>query len=157
MSLLIILWYQGISCHGVDPILTKYPLLSSHVLGLDNTTSLGISSMDLPEYHNFHVLWAWPSMSNGFQLLEWLMVQLSNQSIFYKLCHLHNWWVSSSSGSKFDFQQNTTMEQYQEKIKHFVDIRKHIETLLHLSAVTREAAGLIKLATNGFYSFTPHW
>ena len=37
------------------------------------------------------------------------------------------------------------MEQYQEK--HFVDISKHIETLLHLSVVTREAAGLIKLAT----------
>ena len=32
------------------------------------------------------------------------------------------------------------------KIKHFVDIRKHIETLLHLSVVTREATGLIKLA-----------
>ena len=50
------------------------------------------------------------------------------------------------SSSKFYFQQNTTMEQYQEK--HFVDIRKHIETLLHLSMVTREATGLIKLATN---------
>ena len=31
--------------------------------------------------------------------------------------------------------------------KHFVDISKHIETLLHLSMVTREATGLIKLAT----------
>ena len=40
------------------------------------------------------------------------------------------------------------MEQYQEKKKHFVDISKHIETLLHLSVVTREATGLIKLATN---------
>ena len=37
------------------------------------------------------------------------------------------------------------MEQYQGK--HLVDISKHIETLLHLSVVTREAAGLIKLAT----------
>ena len=36
------------------------------------------------------------------------------------------------------------MEQYQEK-KHFVDIRKHIETLLHLSVVTRETTGLIML------------
>ena len=53
----------------------------------------------------------------------------------------------SSSSSKFYFQQNTTMEQYQEK-EHFVDIRKHIETLLHLSVVAREATGLIKLATN---------
>ena len=52
-----------------------------------------------------------------------------------------------SSSSKFYFQQNTTMEQYQEKQKHFVDLRKHIETLLHLSVVTREATGLIKLAT----------
>ena len=51
------------------------------------------------------------------------------------------WWRFS----RFYFQQNTTMEQYQEK--HFVDIRKHIETLLHLSVVTRAAAGLIKLAT----------
>ena len=33
------------------------------------------------------------------------------------------------------------------KKKHFVDISKHIETLLHLSMVTREAAGLTKLAT----------
>ena len=33
------------------------------------------------------------------------------------------------------------------KRKHFVDIRKHIETLLHLPVVTREATGLIKLAT----------
>ena len=32
--------------------------------------------------------------------------------------------------------------------KHFVDISKQIETLLHLSVVTREAVGLIKLATN---------
>ena len=39
------------------------------------------------------------------------------------------------------------MEQYQEKRKLFVDIRNHIETLLHLSVVTREATGLIKLAT----------
>ena len=39
------------------------------------------------------------------------------------------------------------MEQYQEK-KHFVDIRKQIETLLHLSVVTREAAGLINEAGN---------
>ena len=38
------------------------------------------------------------------------------------------------------------MAQYQKK-KQFVDIRKHIETLLHLSVVTREATGLIKLAT----------
>ena len=38
------------------------------------------------------------------------------------------------------------MEQYQEK--HLVDIRKHIEALLHLSVVTREATGLIKLTTN---------
>ena len=37
------------------------------------------------------------------------------------------------------------MERYQ---KHFVDISKHIETLLHLPVVTRETAGLIKLATN---------
>ena len=29
------------------------------------------------------------------------------------------------------------------KGKHFVDIRKHIETLLHLSVVTKEATGLI--------------
>ena len=36
------------------------------------------------------------------------------------------------------------MEQYQ---KHFVDISKHIEALLHLPVVTRETAGLIKLAT----------
>ena len=36
-----------------------------------------------------------------------------------------------SSSSRFYFQQNTTMEQYQEK--HFVDISKHIETLLHWS------------------------
>ena len=46
----------------------------------------------------------------------------------------------------FYFQKNTTMEQCQEK--QFVDISKHIETLLHLSMVTREATGLIKLATN---------
>ena len=37
------------------------------------------------------------------------------------------------------------MEQYQEK--HFVDISKHAEILLHMSVVTREAARLIKLAT----------
>ena len=37
------------------------------------------------------------------------------------------------------------MEQYQEK--HFADIIKHTETLLHLPVVTREAARLIKLAT----------
>ena len=37
------------------------------------------------------------------------------------------------------------MEQYQKQ--HFVDISKHIETLLHLPVVTREAAGLVKLAT----------
>ena len=36
------------------------------------------------------------------------------------------------------------------KGKHFVDIRKHIETLLHLSVVTREATRLIKLATKLF-------
>ena len=35
----------------------------------------------------------------------------------------------------------------QAKKKHFVDISKHIETLLHLPVDTREAAGLIKLAT----------
>ena len=61
---------------------------------------------------------------------------------------------SSSSGSssiKFCFQQNTTMKQYQEK--HCVDIRKHIETLLHLSVVNREAAGLIKLATKCYASY----
>ena len=52
---------------------------------------------------------------------------------------------SSSSSSKFHFQKNITMEQYREK--NFVDINKHIETLLHLSVVTREATGLIKLAT----------
>ena len=46
---------------------------------------------------------------------------------------------------KFSFQQNTTMEQHQEK-KHFIGISKHIETLLHLSVVTREATGIIKLA-----------
>ena len=40
------------------------------------------------------------------------------------------------------------MGQYQEK--HFVGIRKHIESLLHLSAVTREATGLIKLATKTY-------
>ena len=51
---------------------------------------------------------------------------------------------SSSSGSKFYFQQNTTMEQYQ---KHFIDISKHVETLLHLPVATRETTGLIKLAT----------
>ena len=51
------------------------------------------------------------------------------------------------SSSKFYFQQNTTVEQCQEK-KHFVDISKHIQTLLHLSVITREATGLIKLATN---------
>ena len=36
------------------------------------------------------------------------------------------------------------MEKYQKK--HFVDISKHIETLLHLPVVTREATGLINLA-----------
>ena len=51
------------------------------------------------------------------------------------------------SSSKFYFQQNTTREQYQ---KHFVDISKHTETLLHLPVVAREAAGLIKLATKTF-------
>ena len=54
-----------------------------------------------------------------------------------------------SSSSRFYFQQNTTMEQYQEK--HFVDISKHIETLLHLTVVTQEATGLIKLATKIWY------
>ena len=33
------------------------------------------------------------------------------------------------------------------KRKHFVDIRKHIETLLHLSVVNKQTTGLIKLAT----------
>ena len=33
------------------------------------------------------------------------------------------------------------------KRKYFLDIHKHIEILLHLSVVTREATGLIKLAT----------
>ena len=33
------------------------------------------------------------------------------------------------------------------KKQHFVDISKHIEPLLHLPVVTREATGLIKLAT----------
>ena len=51
-----------------------------------------------------------------------------------------------SSISKFYFQQNTRMEQYQKK-QHFVDISKHFETLLHLPVVAREATGLIKLAT----------
>ena len=37
------------------------------------------------------------------------------------------------------------MKQYQKQ--HFVDISKHIETLLHLPVITREAAGLIKQAT----------
>ena len=41
-------------------------------------------------------------------------------------------------------QWNTTRE------KHIVDIRKHIETLLHLSVVTREVAVLIKLATKTY-------
>ena len=54
----------------------------------------------------------------------------------------------ASSSMKFYFQQNTTMEQYQ---KHSVDISKHMETLLHLTVVTREAAGLIKLATNALW------
>ena len=39
------------------------------------------------------------------------------------------------------------MKQYQ---KQFVDISKRIETLLHLPVVTREAIGLIKLATNTY-------
>ena len=52
--------------------------------------------------------------------------------------------VFHGSSSTFHFPKNTTVEQYQ---KDFVDISKHIETLLHLPVVTREAAGLIKLAT----------
>ena len=51
-----------------------------------------------------------------------------------------------SSSSKSYFQQNTTIEQYQKK-KHFLDFSKHIKISLYLSVVTREAAGLIKLAT----------
>ena len=50
----------------------------------------------------------------------------------------------SSRRSKFYFQQNTTMNQYQ---KHFVDISKLIETMLQLPMVTREAAGLMKLSS----------
>ena len=58
----------------------------------------------------------------------------------------------SSNSSKFYFQQNKTMEQYQEK--NVVDISKHIETLLHLSMVSREAPGLIKLASGGLFILT---
>ena len=40
------------------------------------------------------------------------------------------------------------IHQWNNTRKNFVDISKHIETLRHLPVVTREAAGLIKLATN---------
>ena len=45
------------------------------------------------------------------------------------------------------FISNRIQQWNNTRKKHFVDIRKHIETLLHLSVVTREATGLIKLAT----------
>ena len=68
-------------------------------------------------------------------------------------------WISLSthknSSSKFYFQQNTTMEQYQKQ--HFVDITKHIGTLLHLRVVTREAAGLIELAAEKILHIWPSW
>ena len=40
------------------------------------------------------------------------------------------------------------MEQYQKQ--HFVDISKHIETLLHLPVVTSGATWFIKLATKAY-------
>ena len=61
----------------------------------------------------------------------------------------------SSRSSKFYFQQNTTMNQYQ---KHFVDISKLIETMLQLPMVTRESAGLMKLGTGNHFTgiLMPH-
>ena len=45
--------------------------------------------------------------------------------------------MADKSSSRIQQWNNTSAE-------HFEDIRKHIETL-HLSVVTREAAGIIKL------------
>ena len=68
--------------------------------------------------------------------------------------HMRHHEKTSSSSSKFYFQHNTTMEQYQQQ--HFVDISKHIGTLLHLPVVTREATWLIKLATKTSVQLQEH-
>ena len=49
------------------------------------------------------------------------------------------------------------MQQWMTRTKHFVDISKHIETLLHLSVLTREAARLIKLATKKHITIFKSW
>ena len=47
------------------------------------------------------------------------------------------------------FISNRIQQWNNTRKKHFVDISKHIETLLHLSVVTREVTELIKLAIYG--------
>ena len=86
------------------------------------------------------------------RLLKILLVYLIWRQNYYCImncCNSYETWVHQQTQAdhsgiiKFYFLQNTTIPEK----KHIVVISKHIETLLHLPVVTREAAGFIKLAT----------